>query len=112
MKNLKKIFFIKSSFIIIRNKFIRANSLKNSVQNSRILFIPSLSIYYIYIYNLKKLNQEYHFQRMNVVDSRSVHDIYGLVNVARERLSRTASNDSYHRANSALIVLLACKMTK
>lgn len=108
MKNLKKIFFIKSSFIIIRNKFIRANSLKNS----RILFIPSLSIYYIYIYNLKKLNQEYHFQRMNVVDSRSVHDIYGLVNVARERLSRTASNDSYHRANSALIVLLACKMTK
>lgn len=110
MKNLKKIFFIKSSFIIIRNKFIRANSLKNLVQNSRILFIPSLSIYYIY--NLKKLNQEYHFQRMNVVDSRSVHDIYGLVNVARERLSRTASNDSYHRANSALIVLLACKMTK
>lgn len=105
MKNLKKIFFIKSSFIIIRNKFIRTKFIEEF--NSRILFIPSKNCQFIiYINNLKKLNQEYHFQRMNVVDSGSVHDIYGLVNVARERLSRTASNDSYHRANSALIVLL------
>lgn len=57
---MKKIFFIQIffKFIIIRNKFIRTSSLKNS----RILFIPSLSTYYIYI-KLKEIKPRISFSK-------------------------------------------------
>lgn len=57
MKNLKKIFFIKSSFIIIRNKFIRTKF------NSRILFIPSKNCQFIIYIKLKEIKPRISFSK-------------------------------------------------